>query len=273
MNTSGDLAATFGVVGSAGNALDAEGGADGVVLVDVYGEGAAVTQDSPLEAVLHAGKLLVPVELGVRNQARVVIQESKEEYLTPLLHICGIGEVGTVHGVALPQVAEMGALKAAVGLGALLGQQLGSGSATAGELAAQGARGEAGFGDGVGGVEGEDADDGAGGAERLLAFEGLGAVEGFGGDGAAGATVGAGLGSEAVETVLLVDVLPAGERGSGDGATRGVRDVVGTAGDLLAQLALASGRVLAADERQDQGVAEEGDLGATILRIGHCGAS
>jgi hypothetical protein len=52
-----------------------------------------------------------------------------------------------------------------------------------------------------------------------------------------------------------------------------MRDVIGAAGDLLAQLVLAAGRVLAADEGQDQSIAEEGDLGATILRSGHCGAS
>jgi hypothetical protein len=139
-----DLAAAFGVVGGAQDTLDAEGGADGVelvgpvdaALVDVDGEGASVAQDSALEAVLHAGELLVPVELGVRNQARVVVQESKEEHLALLIRFCGIGEVGAVHGVALPQVAEMGALEAAVGFGALLGQELGGGRATAGKLAA-----------------------------------------------------------------------------------------------------------------------------------------
>jgi hypothetical protein len=216
MSTSGDLAAAFGVVGSAGDTLDAEAGADGVelvgavdaALVDVDGEGAAVAQDGALEAVLHAGELLVPVELGMGDQAGMIVEESEEKGLTLPVGISGIREVGAVHGIALPQVAEMGALEAAVGLGALLGQELGGSRATARELAAERTWGEAGFGDGVGGIEGEDADDGAGGAEGLLALEGLGAVEGFGGDSATDTTVGAGLGLEAVEAPLLIGALP-----------------------------------------------------------------
>jgi hypothetical protein len=73
------------------------------------------------------------------------------------------------------------------------------------------------------------------------------------------------LGLEAVETALLVDALPAGEGGGGDGAAGRVGDVVVAAGDLLAQLMFAAGRVLAADEGQDEGIAEEGSLGTSIF--------
>jgi hypothetical protein len=39
------------------------------------------------------------------------------------------------------------------------------------------------------------------------------------------------------------------------------------AGDLLAQALLAAGRVVAADEGQNEGVAKEGDLGASVFSI------
>jgi hypothetical protein len=113
------------------------------------------------------------------DEAGVIVEKGKEKDLALVIGIGGIGEIGAVHGIALPQVTTVGTLETAVRLGALLGQELGGGGATAGELAAQGAWGDAWFGDGVGGIEGEDANDGAGGAEGLLAFEGLGAVEGF----------------------------------------------------------------------------------------------
>ena len=38
-------------------------------------------------------------------------------------------------------------------------------------------------------------------------------------------------------------------------------------GDLLAQAVLAAGVVLAAQQGQDEGVAEEGDLGAAVFGI------
>jgi hypothetical protein len=47
-----------------------------------------------------------------------------------------------MHGVALPEVAEVGALEAAVRLGPLLVQELGGGGVAPGELAAQGAWGQ-----------------------------------------------------------------------------------------------------------------------------------
>jgi hypothetical protein len=274
------LAAAFGVIGGTEDTLNAKASADGVelmgsvdtALVDVDGNGATVAQDGAFEAILHTRKLLVPVELGVRNQACVIV-ESEEKDLALAVGIDGVGEIGTVHSVALPQVAKVGTLEAAVGFGTLFGEELGGSRATAGELAAQGTWGDAGFGDRVGGVEGEDADDGAGGAERLLPFEDLGAVEGFRRDGATVAAVGARGRLEAVEAVLLVDAFPASKRGGGDGAAGRAGDVVVAVGDLLTQLVFAARWVLAANEGQDEGVAKEGDLGASIFRIGHSGAS
>jgi hypothetical protein len=108
----------------------------------------------------------------VRHETGVIIEESKEKDLALAVEIGRIGEVGAVHSVALPQVAKVGTLETAIRLGALFGEELGGSRAAAGKLAAQGTWGDAGFGDGVSGVEREDADDGAGGAEGLLAFEG-----------------------------------------------------------------------------------------------------
>jgi hypothetical protein len=267
-----NLTATFRVIGGTEDTLNAQASADSVeligpvdaALVDVDGKGATVAQDGAFEAILHAGKLLVPVELGVRNEAGVIVEESEEKDLALAVGIGRVGEVGTVHGVALPQVAKVGTFEAAIGFGTLFGEELGGSGTTAGELAAQGTWGDAGFGNGVGGVEGEDADDRAGGAERLLPFEDLGAIEGFRGDGATVAVIGARCGFEAVEAALLVDALPASKGGGGDGAAGGIGDVIRAAGDLLAESVFAAGRILAADERQNEGIAKESNLGTSI---------
>jgi hypothetical protein len=140
------LAAAFGVIGGTEDTLNAKASADGVelmgsvdtALVDVDGNGATVAQDGAFEAILHTRKLLVPVELGVRNQAGVIVEESEEKDLALAVGIDGVGEIGTVHSVALPQVAKVGTLEAAVGFGTLFGEELGGSRATAGELAAQG---------------------------------------------------------------------------------------------------------------------------------------
>jgi hypothetical protein len=195
----------------------------------------------------------------------VIVEESEEKDLALAVGIDGVGEVGTVHSVALPQVAKVGTLETAIGLGTLFGEELGGSRATAGELAAQGTWGDVGFGDRVSVVEREDADDGAGGAEGLLTLENFGAVEGFRGDGATVVTVGARCGLEAVEASLLVDALPASKGGDGDRAAGRAGDVVVAAGDLLAELAFSTGRVLAANEGQDEGIAEEGNLGTSIF--------
>ena len=63
-----------------------------------------------------------------------------------------IGQLGTVHGIALPQVAEMGTLEAAIGIGPLVDEQMGGGSASQGELATQGTRRNRLLGDGLGRV-------------------------------------------------------------------------------------------------------------------------
>jgi hypothetical protein len=169
----------------------------------------------------------------VRYEAGIIVEKGEEEGLALLFGSGRVRQIRAIHGVPLPQIAEVGPLKAAIGLGALLGEELGGGGATAGELTAQGAWGDAWFGDGVSVVEGEDADDRAGGAERLLTFEGLGTVKGLRGNGAAGAAIGAGLGLETVEALLLIEAFPAGESGGGDAAAGGARDIVVAVGDLL----------------------------------------
>ena len=72
-------------------------------------------------------------------------------------------------------------------------------------------------------------------------------------------------GLEAVEATLLVDALPASKGGGGDGAAGRAGEVVVAVGDLLAESAFAAGRVRAANEGQDEGIAEEGNLGTSIF--------
>jgi hypothetical protein len=62
-----------------------------------------------------------------------------------------------------------------------------------------------------------------------------------------------------------VDALPASKSGGGDRAAGRAGDVIVAAGDLLAESAFAAGRVLSANEGQDEGLAEEGNLGTTIF--------
>ena len=274
-----DFAPALGVVGRAQDALDAQGGADGVellggvdlALVDVDGQGAAVAEHGPFEAILQAGELLVPVELGVGDQAGVVVEEGEEEDLALLVGVGRVGQLGAVHGVALPQVAKVGALEAAVGLGPLLGQELGRRGVAQGQLAAQGAGRNRLLGDGLRGVHAQGLDDGAGRAVGLLALEGFGPVEGLGRDGAGLAPVAAGFGLEAVKAVLVVAAFPAGQGGHADGAAGGVGDLVVAGGDLLPQPALAAGLVVAPQQGQDERVPEQRNLGAPFFGIDSVG--
>jgi hypothetical protein len=148
----------------------------------------------------------------------------------------------------------VGALKAAVGLGTLLGQELGGRRVAQGELAAQGAGGNRLLGDGLGAVQAEGLDDGAGRAVGLLPFEGFGPVEGFGRDGARLAPVAARLGLEALKAFLVVAALPAAESRRADGAAIGMRDVVGTGSNLLAQATLAARLVVGPQQGQNERV-------------------
>ena len=138
-----------------------------------------MAQDGAFEAILHPRELFVPVKLGMRDEAGVIVEEGKEESLALPVGLGRIGEVRAVHSVPLPQVAKVSALETTIGFGTLLGEELGGGGAATGQLAAQGARGDALFGDRVGLVEREDFDDGTSRTERLLPLESLGAVEGI----------------------------------------------------------------------------------------------
>ena len=123
-----DFAASFRVVRGAQNALDAEAGTDHIKLlggvdtaaIDIDRPRQAIADNGPFETILHAGQLLVPVKLGVRHQAGMVVEESKEEDLTGLVGLSRIRQPGAVHSIALPQVAKGRALKTTIGLGSLL---------------------------------------------------------------------------------------------------------------------------------------------------------
>jgi hypothetical protein len=276
-----DFSATFRVVGSAKDALDAQSGADGVHMlggvdltpVDVDGQGTAIAQDGALETILHARKLFVPIKLRVRDEARVIVKKGKEKGLSLMFGIRGIGKIGAVHRVALPEIAKVETLKAAIGLGALLGAQPNGGGASEGELAAQGAGSDVGFRDWIGVIEFEQLDDGSRGAVGLLALERLGPVESFWGDGAGLFPVGARVRLETVKAFQAIETFPASESGDADGAARRVGDLVAASSDFLPQLLFAAWWVLAAQQGQDEGVAKERDLGQSILGIGHGTAS
>ena len=125
------------------------------------------------------------------------------------------------------------------------------------------------LGDGTGLIEGEDPDDGAGRAVWLFPLERLSAVERLLGNGTGLATVGAGLGLEALETILKIKSLPASESGRADGRARRVGNIIVAAGNLLAQRLLPAGRVFASYEGQDERVAEQGDFSASFCGLGH----
>jgi hypothetical protein len=182
-------------------------------------------------------------------------------------------EAQRLHGVALPEVAEVGSFEAAIGFGPLLGEEVRCDGVAERQVAAEGAWGDALLGDGVGLIEGEYLDDRASGAQRLLTLERLGAIEGLLRDGARLVTVGTRLGFEALKALFLVDALPPAERGRADGGARRIGNLVMTARDLLTQGLLAAGRIFAPDEGQDERVTKECDRGASVFGLGHINTS
>lgn len=120
-------------------------------LVGVDSQGTAIAGDGALEAVFEARELLVPVELAVGNEAGVVVEEGEEDSLALGGWVGRVGELRAVHGVGLPQVAEVAALEAAedsVGFEQAKGRR-----SPDGQLTTQSARGDVLFGDGAGPVE------------------------------------------------------------------------------------------------------------------------
>ncbi|MFQ5854312.1 MAG: hypothetical protein ACE5LU_01515 [Anaerolineae bacterium] len=65
-----------------------------------------------------------------------------------------------------------------------------------------------------------------------------------------------GVGFQGLEAALAVLALPATQCGWPDAAASSVGDVVFLAGQLLQETAFLTGRVLLAQQRQDQGVSE-----------------
>jgi len=75
------------------------------------------------------------------------------------------------------------------------------------------------------------------------------------------------LGLEVIEAVLSAAAFPASEGGDADGVAGRAGDVVVAGGDLSPRLPLAPAWVRATQQGQDERVAKEGDLGATVFRI------
>jgi hypothetical protein len=214
-----DLSPPLRIVRGTKDALDAKGGANGVEviggedlgLIDVECQGATVAEDGALETILHTGELLVPIELGVRDETGVIIEEGKEEGLALAGGVGRVRKARPIHSVALPEVAEVVALEAAIGFGTVFDEELGSSGTTVGKVATKSTGSDVVFGDGVGVIEGKDADDGAGGAEGLLPLERLGTIKRFAGDGTRNTSVRARLGFEAIEAVQEIGGFPAGQ--------------------------------------------------------------
>jgi hypothetical protein len=184
--------------------------------------------------------------LSVRNETRVIVEKGKEKGLAVPVRVFWVREIGTIHGIALPQIAKVKTLEAAIGLGTLLGTQSDGGGTPEGELTAQGAGSDVGFGDRVGVIQFKHVDDGSSGAMRLLTLEGFGPIQGFGGNGARLFPVGTGPGFETLKALQAIETFPASEGGDADGAARRVRNLVVASGDSFTQLLFATWRVLAA---------------------------
>jgi hypothetical protein len=163
-----------------------------------------VAKDGALETVLHPWELFVPRELRVRDEAGVVIDEGKQKHLPFLARVGRVRDVGTVHGITLPEVAEVVSFEAAVGLGPLLVEELSRGGVAGSQVSTQSAWGDVLLRDGIGLVKGENLDNGTGGPVGLLALERLSTIEGLFGDSAGLTTIGAGLGLQAIEAIFVV---------------------------------------------------------------------
>ena len=193
------------------------------------------------------------------NETGVVVNEGKEEGLPFLVGVGRIGQVGAVQGVALPKVAKSAALKAAIGFGRARDCQQRGGCASFCQLTAQSTLRQTFFGNRVFRIQFQDADDGAGGAKGLFAFEGLRPFQRFYGNGARGGGA-SGARLEGIEASLPVQLLPAVQASFADAALA-IGEGLRFGGDVLAQLSFqARGRFTY--YRQDQGVARQSDFGA-----------
>jgi hypothetical protein len=110
-----------------------------LIRLSTYGRKFPCTEDGVFETVFHTGKLFVPVELGMGDEAGMVVEKSEQKDLARFVRVGGVGDLGAVHGIALPQVAKVVALEATVGLGALFAEELRGGGVSSRELATEGA--------------------------------------------------------------------------------------------------------------------------------------
>lgn len=226
-----------------------------------------MAENSTPETVLHPRQLLIVIELSVGHQAGVVIEEGEKEHPTILVGVSRIGEIGPVHGIALPQVAEVGSFEASVGLGPLFAEQLSGGGIPQSQVATQGARSDGLLRDRVGLVEREDLDDGARGSVWLFALQRLGAVQCLLRDCSGLALIGPGAGLQALETIGPVVTLPSSERRGAHGGARRVGNIVVAAGDALPQFLLPAGRMLAPHKREDERVPQQRNFGAPVFGL------
>ena len=105
-----DFAFAFGAVGLAGDFTDAQLSADGIdlmgaedlAIVDIQDLRDAAFQDSLLQGVFQMGQPLVPIELGMGNEAGKIVDQSYQVSSFFGFRPVGIGQIGAVYDVGLP---------------------------------------------------------------------------------------------------------------------------------------------------------------------------
>jgi hypothetical protein len=106
-----EFGAALGLVGTCMEELKAEVSGEGqeraraedTAVVEVKASRETSLQESLLEAVLEGGEVLLVVELGVADEAGVIVEDGDEEGFSTLA--VGLGDGGAVHDVALPAIA------------------------------------------------------------------------------------------------------------------------------------------------------------------------
>jgi hypothetical protein len=233
-----------------------------LTVVDVGPLGDSPTQESDLEDPFEPGQALFEEELAVGDESGVVVDEAEQRGSAVLARALGVGQVGADEHVALPESVGTLSLESPEGFG--LTDELLAGDAPLLEDAAEspGGEGEVGW---IGRLAPEDLDDGVGGPGRDLLAQGDGLLDDILGNASGLASVGPQLRLEALEAPISVAGEVSPDRLIIEAGAGRVRDVMRLGGDGLevsGDLAALEGTI---EQRGDEGIAEEGNLGATLF--------
>jgi hypothetical protein len=249
---------------------DAQGGAGGgelggdvnLPVVDIQPLGETAAQDRHLQDPLQTRQRFLEEELAVGDEPRVVVDEAEQRGAAKLTGAVGIGQVRPDEHVALPERVGVLTLEAAEGLRLIA--QVRTALAPAIEDIAQGARGD-GQGGRIGGIAAQDLDEQRGAAAGDLLAQGDGPGDQLLGDAPNCAGVRPRPGLEGLEAAPPVARQVPPDRFL-------VQMGAGREGDLV-RLGSDGAQVRhdlptlqrAVQERGDEPVAEEGDLGPPLL--------